>query len=107
MTTQGAASHDQGVLIDPPPDFAAKAHVGSMEQYREQYAAALKDPEEFWADEARATLRWRKPFMRILDWNFEEPKIRWFEDGTLNVSENCLDRHVAAGRGGRTAIIWE
>jgi acetyl-CoA synthetase len=108
MTTPtGAASHDQGVLFPPPPEFAARAHVPSFGDYRDLYESAAEDPEDFWADEARGSLRWRRPFMKVLDWNFAEPKIRWFEDGTLNVSENCLDRHVASGKGDRVAIVWE
>ncbi|HYC78415.1 MAG TPA: acetate--CoA ligase [Planctomycetota bacterium] len=103
----GDASHDQGVAFPPSAEASRGAHVASIDQYRELYDAAARDPEEFWADEARSALRWRKPFLKVLDWNFREPKIRWFEDGTLNVSENCLDRHVSAGRGGRTAIVWE
>jgi acetyl-CoA synthetase len=103
----GSASHDQGMKFAPPADFAKAAHVGSLEAWRELYARSVKDPEEFWAEQARQILRWRRPFTRVLDWNFTEPKIRWFEDGTLNVSENCLDRHVEAGFGDRIAIIWE
>jgi acetyl-CoA synthetase len=107
MSTPEAGAENKGSIFHPNPAFSKDARFGSMEAYREAYDAALKDPEEFWADEARATLRWRRPFLKVLDWNFKEPKIRWFEDGTLNVSENCLDRHVNAGRGDRTALIFE
>jgi acetyl-CoA synthetase len=68
------------------------------------YARAAADPEAFWAAEARE-LEWITPFTRVLEGGFPSPK--WFADGTLNVSVNCLDRHVRAGRGDRTAFIWE
>ncbi|MEX2273902.1 MAG: acetate--CoA ligase [Vicinamibacterales bacterium] len=68
------------------------------------YARAAADPGGFWADRARE-LEWIKPFTQVLEGGFPSP--RWFADGTLNVSANCLDRHVNAGRGDRTAFIWE
>ena len=68
------------------------------------YARAAADPEAFWADQARE-LEWITPFTNVLEGGFPSPK--WFSDGTLNVSANCLDRHVRAGRGDRTAFIWE
>jgi len=90
----------------PPAAFAKKARVPSMKEYQRLYEESVRDPEGFWARIAER-IKWRKKWTRVLDWNFTEPKIRWFEGGTLNVSENCLDRHVAAGRGDSTAIIWE
>jgi acetyl-CoA synthetase len=90
----------------PPPDFARKAKVPSIEEYRRIYDESVKDPEKFWAKVAER-IAWRKKWTKVLDWNFTEPRVRWFEGGTLNVSENCLDRHVAAGLGDRTAILWE
>ena len=62
---------------------------------------------QFWANEARSRITWRKPFSKIADWSFKKPvHIRWFEDGELNVSENCLDRHLAS-QADKPAIIWE
>jgi acetyl-CoA synthetase len=90
----------------PPPDFAKKARVPSMEAYRKAYHESVKDPDGFWAKVAER-ITWRKKWTKVSDWNFTEPKIRWFEGGTLNVSENCLDRHVERGLGDRTAILWE
>jgi acetyl-CoA synthetase len=90
----------------PPPGFAQKARIASMDEYRRLHEASVKDPEGFWAKVAER-VTWRKRWTKVLDWNFTEPRIRWFEGGTLNVSENCLDRHVAAGRGDRVAIVWE
>ena len=90
----------------PPPEFRARAHVKSLDEYRILYERSIRDPEGFWAEMAMR-LSWMKPWDRVLEWNFEEPRIRWFEGGKLNASANCLDRHVASGAGGRTAIIWE
>jgi acetyl-CoA synthetase len=90
----------------PPADFRAKAHVKSMDEYRAVYDESVRDPEGFWSRVA-GRITWRKPWSKVLDWSFEEPRIRWFDGATLNVSENCLDRHVAAGRGGKTALLYE
>jgi acetyl-CoA synthetase len=78
------------------------------DQYREMYAESVNDPEGFWAKQARERLDWIKPFTKVKDCSFsrEDLHVRWFEDGTLNVSVNCLDRHLAE-RGDQTAIIWE
>ncbi|MBM4363038.1 MAG: acetate--CoA ligase, partial [Deltaproteobacteria bacterium] len=85
----------------PPPDsFVSRANVSDSAIY----ARAEKDLEGFWAEQAR-TLEWRKPFTEVLDW--KPPYARWFADGELNVSENCLDRHVRAGHGDRVAFRWE
>jgi acetyl-CoA synthetase len=77
-----------------------------MAEYRALYERSIRDPEGFWGEQARR-LQWMAPWKKVLDWNFEEPRIRWFEGGKLNASVNCLDRHVAAGRGGDVAILWE
>jgi len=77
-----------------------------MDEYRRIYDESVKAPEEFWAKVAER-VTWRKRWTKVLDWSFDEARIAWFEGGTLNVAENCLDRHVAAGRGDRVAIIWE
>ncbi|MEE4118679.1 MAG: acetate--CoA ligase, partial [Paracoccaceae bacterium] len=86
--------------------FAASAHVGSG-AYDDLYAASVSDPEGFWAEQARR-VDWIKPFTRVKNTSFEPGNIdiRWFEDGTLNVCANCVDRHLAT-RASQTAIIWE
>jgi acetyl-CoA synthetase len=89
-----------------PADFAAQANVNA-EQYESMYAQSIENPEAFWAEQAKQYITWSKPWDSILDWNFgENPSIKWFEGATLNVSYNCLDRHLAT-RGDQTAIIWE
>ena len=85
----------------PPPESVAAGSIASAELY----AAAKADRVGFWADQARELLQWREPFTQALDWS-GAPVARWFADGSLNVAENCLDRHVAAGLGDRVAIHW-
>jgi acetyl-CoA synthetase len=89
-----------------PAEWAAKAHVDA-DRYRAMYAESLADPEGFWRREARI-IDWMTPFTRVSGSSFNEADfgIRWFEDGVLNVSANCLDRHLAS-RGDSPAIIWE
>ncbi|MBC7772823.1 MAG: acetate--CoA ligase [Pyrinomonadaceae bacterium] len=79
-------------------------HVSSEEEYRTLYRRSIEDPDGFWAEEARH-LSWFSPFSRVLDWN--PPDAKWFVGGSLNACYNCVDRHVQAGHGDTTAIIWE
>jgi acetyl-CoA synthetase len=93
------------VRVFPPPEsFAQAAHVKSLGEYRGLYEASLRDPEGFWAQQAE-TLRWSRKWDRVLEWN--PPFAKWFSGGTLNISENCLDRHVSTWRKNKAAIIWE
>ena len=90
-----------------PPDALAKAaHVSGMAAYNALCAEAEADHEAYWARLAREFLAWKTPFTKVLD-ESDAPFFKWFEDGTLNVSYNCLDRQVEAGLGGKTAIIFE
>ena len=91
-------------LFPPPADFSAKAHVDSAEAYRELYRRSIEQPEQFWAEAAKE-LDWFQAPKTVLEWDL--PNARWFGDGTLNMSHNCVDRHVANGRGDQTAILWE
>ena len=79
--------------------------ISSLEQYNADYKRSVEDPEGFWGDIA-SQFYWRKPWNKVLSWNFREPNIKWFEGGKLNITENCLDRHVAK-LGDTPAIIWE
>ena len=79
--------------------------ISSLEQYHADYKRSVEDPEGFWGDIA-SQFYWRKPWNKVLSWNFREPNIKWFEGGKLNITENCLDRHVAK-LGDMPAIIWE
>ncbi len=91
----------------PPPDaFRERAHIQSLEQYREIYQKSVDDPDGFWTEEAQR-LDWIEPFETVREWEFETPSVKWFLGGKLNASVNCIDRHIDAGRGDQTAIIWE
>ncbi len=103
-TTEIESVLHEARVFPPPADFAAKAHVKSFEEYEELYASAAADPESFWATQAE-TLHWFKKWDRVLEWN--EPFAKWFVGGKLNVSYNCLDRHLESWRKNKAAIIWE
>ena len=89
----------------PPPEFVAKAHVKGIEGYRALYERALQDPEIFWAEIAERELDWFEPWNKVLDWN--PPFAKWFVGGKLNVSYNCLDRHLTTARKNKVAFLWE
>jgi len=92
---------DEAREFPPSAEFRANALVTDRSLYEE----AAADYEAFWARQARELLTWDTDFTEILDWDL--PFARWFADGTLNVSANCLDRHVAAGKGDKVAFHWE
>lgn len=79
--------------------------ITSIEQYHSEYKKSVENPEQFWAEKAESFL-WRKKWDKILEWNFVEPNVKWFIGGKLNITENCLDRHLQE-KGNQTAIIWE
>jgi acetyl-CoA synthetase len=90
-------------VFPPPAEFSSRARIGSLEDYRRVYDEAARDPESFWHVRAQ-TLPWMKPYATVLDW--QSPTAKWFVDGQTNASAACLDAHVAAGRGDKTAIVW-
>lgn len=79
--------------------------VKSYEQYKEAYKKSIEDPEGFWGDVAD-NFQWRKKWDKVLEWNFKEPKVEWFKGAKLNITENCIDRHLPT-MGDKPAIIWE
>jgi len=93
-------------IYPPSADFIANAHI-NKDKYDAMYAASIKDPEAFWAEHGKR-IDWITPFSKVKNVNYAYPdvSIKWFEDGELNVSANCIDRHLAT-RGDQTAIIWE
>jgi len=111
MTAIATADNNiQSVLTEqrvfpPPAGFSATARIRSMADYQHLRAEAEQDPQAFWARLAREHLSWHKPFTTVLDAK-DAPHFRWFVDGELNVSYNCIDRHLTA-RADRTAIIFE
>ncbi|MBL4752301.1 MAG: acetate--CoA ligase [Flavobacteriales bacterium] len=79
--------------------------IASFEEYVSEYQKSVDDPESFWAEKA-AAFDWIKPWDKVLEWNFEEPKVEWFLNGKLNITQNCLDRHLEE-KGNQVAILWE
>ena len=80
-------------------------NIKTFEEYRNQYNESISNPEQFW-DNIAKTFLWKRPWNKTLEWNFNEPKIEWFINGKLNITENCLDRHLTTFEN-KTAIIWE
>ena len=79
--------------------------IKSLEEYHAAWKKSVEDPEKFWGDIA-ANFHWKKPWERVLDWNFKEPSVKWFEGAQLNITENCIDRHLH-DKANQPAIIWE
>jgi acetyl-CoA synthetase len=93
----------EGRRFPPPPAAKARALLDEA-AYEALYSRSIQDPEGFWGEMAARELAWSKPWDRVLDW--QPPFARWFDGGTLNVSFNCLDRHLAS-RGDKVALLWE
>ena len=79
--------------------------ITNIEEYKAAYKTSLETPEQFW-DEIAGEFVWKKKYDKVLEWNFVEPDVKWFINGKLNITENCLDRHLAT-KGNQNAIIWE
>jgi acetyl-CoA synthetase len=79
--------------------------IKSFQEYQEQYSKSVQDPSKFWGEIA-SKFKWSKPWDNVIDWNFEEPKINWFQGGQLNITENLLDVHLAE-KGDQIAFYWE
>ena len=103
--TAAAAPH--GKVYPVPAAVARRAHIDAK-KYTAMYQRSVKNPDGFWAEQAKQFVSWSKPWTRVSDWSFDAKNlhIKWFVGGKLNVSVNCLDRHLAR-RGDQTAIIWE
>ncbi|HYV33127.1 MAG TPA: acetate--CoA ligase, partial [Candidatus Binatia bacterium] len=92
-------------LFPPPKDFARRARISSLAQYRKLYEQSVRWPEKFWGKQAKDELIWFKPWTKVLQW--KEPLAKWFVGGQLNVSYNCLDRHLGTAVANKAALIWE
>src|SRR5438477_628082 len=92
-------------IFDPPASFAAQAHIKSMAELEQLRAEAASDPESFWARLAESELHWFRKWDRVLDW--QPPHAQWFAGGKINISYNCLDRHLSTWRRNKAALIWE
>ncbi len=96
--------HEERVF-PPPTEFAAKAHIRSMAELEALRAEASADPEAFWARLAESELHWFKKWDKVLRWDL--PHAEWFTGGKINISDNCLDRHLGTWRRNKAALIWE
>jgi acetyl-CoA synthetase len=92
-------------LFYPPAEFTRDAQIQNLEQYQELYERAVDDPEGFWAQLAEKELHWFQKWDKVLDW--QPPFAKWFVNGKINISYNCLDRHLTTWRKNKAAIIWE
>ncbi len=92
-------------LYPVPESFSSSAHIDA-EKYQSLYQQSISDPEKFWADQADKFVSWFSKWDTVLEWDYHKAHIKWFDGATLNVSYNCLDRHLET-RADQTAIIWE
>ncbi|MGB9711182.1 MAG: acetate--CoA ligase [Thermodesulfovibrio sp.] len=90
----------------PPKEISEKAYIKSMAEYEAIYKRSVEDPEGFWAEIAEQNISWYKKWDKVLDYDFNKPYIKWFINGKLNVSYNCLDRNLDSLRN-KAALIWE
>ena len=91
--------------FSPAKEFAQNAHIKSLADYQQLYAQAQADPQEFWGELAATQLHWFQGWDRVLDW--QPPFAQWFVGGKINISYNCLDRHLTTWRKNKAALIWE
>ncbi|MDP2180964.1 MAG: acetate--CoA ligase [Actinomycetota bacterium] len=94
-------------VVDPPQWVKDRAHISSMEEYEAMYNRSVEDPEGFWAEMAEEYLYWHKKWDKVVEWEFDTPKVEWFKGGKTNVAYNCIDRHLTTWRRNKAAIIWE
>ncbi|MBN2025358.1 MAG: acetate--CoA ligase [Actinobacteria bacterium] len=106
MTQHDAAETDKRTILYPPEELSKNAYIKSVDKYREMHKRSIEETDSFWSEMAE-TLDWYKKWDTVYSWEPEECICTWFGGGKLNVSYNCLDRHVNAGKADRVAIIWE
>lgn len=105
MSQETAETGKNAGLIAIPARVALRAHINA-EKYEQMYARSLSEPEAFWADQAEQFLSWETKWDKVLEYDYHQAKIKWFLGAKLNVSTNCVDRHLEK-RGDKVAIIWE
>lgn len=110
MAEEKKAGYDsllvEGRKFYPSKEFVEHALIKSMDEYKKMYDESIKNPDAFWGKQAE-NLEWFKKWDKVSYWDPEKVEIKWFEGGKLNVSVNCLDRHVKAGKKDRVGLIWE
>ncbi len=99
-------SHEKRVF-NPPEQGRAEACVKSMAEYEAAHKRSMDDPEGYWGERAQELITWDKKWDKVLDADLLKPEINWFVNGKLNISANCLDRHLTDGRRNKAAIIWQ
>ena len=105
-TSIGITSVSQEKRVFPPPkQFSKQARIKSLAHYRKLYGESIRSPEKFWGKQAKNELVWTKTWKKVLQW--KEPFAKWFAGGQLNVSANCLDRHLGTPVANKAALIWE
>lgn len=106
MSQGETITHHDDIIIKTQPAWSEHAHIDKA-LYETMYVASIKDPDGFWKEQAHSYIDWITPFTKVKDTSFEgDVTIKWFEDGKLNVSYNCIDRHLKT-KADKTAIIWE
>jgi acetyl-CoA synthetase len=98
----------QELRVVQPADWVRdKAYIQSMDDYESTYKRSVEDPEGFWAEQAEEFIYWDKKWDKVLSWDFDTPRVKWFEGGKTNVAYNCIDRHLTTWRRNKAALIWE
>jgi len=92
-------------IYDVPAEFSARAYIDDA-KYKEMYQRSVSDPDAFWAEQAEQFVTWFEPWKKVSEWDYDKANIQWFQGAKLNVSFNCLDRHLDT-RGDQTAVLWE
>jgi len=102
MTDSGANAR----VFNPPAEFAKRAHIKSLDEYRKMYERSIKDPEGFWGEVANG-FHWQQKWSKVREYDWKDKiTIKWFVGGKTNITYNCLDRHLEK-RGNQVALIWE
>ena len=96
---------DEKRVFEPSEEIKKKAYIKDMEEYKKIYKRSVDDPDGFWGEQANL-LDWYKKWDKVSEWDFSKPELKWFIGGKLNVSYNCLDRHLAT-KGNKAALIWQ
>ena len=94
-------------IFPPPKKGSENAQIKNLEEYRSEYRRSMEDPDGYWAERAKSLVTWFKEWDQVVEANLTLPSAKWFINAKLNVSYNCLDRHVENGRADKTALIWQ
>ncbi len=96
-----------GKVFDVPKELQKTAYINSMEQYEKMYKRSIEDPDGFWGDMANENMEFFKKWDKVLSYDFKEAKVEWFKGAKLNISYNCLDRHIKTWRKNKAALMWQ